>query len=113
MRGILPESVRTRSDKAEMSELIRNQIDALNLDVFWKKRYIVELHIIHNDALETLLKLYQHSDGKLGTTKLWQWINLKYWYRINFKNEEEAFRNVPQSSFEPHPAVQDSMERIL
>lgn len=90
MKGILPEHIRTRLDKAEMSELIRDQIDAIDIDAFWTKCHIVELGIIQNDALLTLIKQYQYS--KTGSTKLWQLLNLEYWYRVNFIDK---FTHIP------------------
>lgn len=85
MKGILPEKVRSRNDKAEFSEAIRDQIDAIDLEEFWLKKNIVDLGIISEEELFKAIELYKNSDpNDLRVTALWRLINLEYWYRYNF-----------------------------
>lgn len=85
MKGILPEIVRKRNDKAEFSEAIRDQIDAIDLEEFWTKKYIVDLGIVSKEEISKAIRAYKESSiDDLRVTGLWRLINLEYWYRYNF-----------------------------
>ena len=86
MRGILPEKVRTRKDKAGLiapadkwfRTINKNQIlDMLNDDI------LADIFDI-----EKLKEVYQrHLDGENHQMFLWQLINFYIWYKKNFKRD--------------------------
>lgn len=86
MQDILPEKIRTRQDKAEMSELLRDQINTIDLDDFWQEHYIVDLGIVTHDKVTHAIKIYRSNSSGKGSSQLWRLINLEYWYRVNFKS---------------------------
>ena len=84
MKDILPEKIRTRQDKAEMSELLRDQINAIDLNEFWKVHHIIDLGIVKQNDLTEAINTYKSNTSGRGSSRLWKLINLEYWYRINF-----------------------------
>ena len=87
MRGILPEKVRLRNDKAEFSNSVRREIDAVNLDTLLRKPYIVALGLIEQEKIDSLRKAYREGTLK-NILSFWQIINLEYWYRHTFVGEK-------------------------
>ena len=87
MKDLLSEEVYSRNDKAEFSEIVYNQIQAIDLDVFWKNKYISTLGIVsENEIEETIIKFKNLTSNNDYTiiTPLWRLINLEKWYRVNF-----------------------------
>ncbi len=86
MRGILPKSVRERPDKAEFSDVIKQQIDAMDPDIFWKDVHIIRLGIITQQMFEEIRTAYQSSPED-HQRSYWKLINLEQWYRFNYDPE--------------------------
>ena len=86
MKGILPEKIRNRKDKAEFSEVIFQQIAAIDLDKLFKDPYIVQLGIISKEKIDMYLGQYKNHTLKYVLI-LWSIINVEYWYRYNFQPE--------------------------
>lgn len=81
MRGILPEIVRTRDDKAEFSPIFKEQFRDIDIDEVFKNSHIVKLGIIAQDELNGYINSYK-SRGDLPL-ELDIALNLEYWYRFN------------------------------
>lgn len=86
MDGILPDKIRDRKDKAEFSEVIIQQIDAIDLDSLLKDPYIVKLGLIEQSLIDTYRKEYEEKTSRY-IIFLWTIINVEYWYRYNFEKE--------------------------
>lgn len=82
MKGILLEKVRQRTDKAEFSEIIMRQIDAIDLDELLDDPCIVKLKLISREKIDRYIKSYKKRSKKY-TIALWSAINVEYWYRYN------------------------------
>lgn len=83
MEGILPEEIRQRESKAEFTEVLRQQIDAVNLDDILNNAYISKLGIVEQERLDKYKDDYL--SGKMKkVVYFWQLINLEYWYKYNF-----------------------------
>jgi len=82
MKGILPEKVRNRNDKAEFSEVLMRQIDALDLEKFLADPCIVRLGLIERETLDRYITSYKYRSKKY-TVPLWSAINVEYWYHYN------------------------------
>jgi len=83
MDGILPDKIRDRTDKAEFSELLIQQIDAIDLNELLNAPYIVKLGVIEQSLIDKYRKEYEDKTGNI--TYLWIIINVEYWYRYNFE----------------------------
>lgn len=86
MDGILPDKIRERKDKAEFSEVIIQQIDAIDLDTLLKDPYIVKLGLIEQSLIDKYRKEYEEKTSRY-IVFLWTIINMEYWYRYNFEKE--------------------------
>ncbi|UPT77275.1 asparagine synthase-related protein [Sulfurovum sp. XGS-02] len=84
MDGILPDKIRDRKDKAEFSELIMQQIDAIDLGALLEEPYIVKLGLIEQSLIDQYRKEYEDKTIKYIVI-LWTIINMEYWYRYNFE----------------------------
>ena len=82
MEGILPEKIRQRRDKAEFSEVLMRQIDALDLDELLGDPCIVRLGLIEKKRLEHYRESYRKRE-KRYTVPFWAAINVEYWYRYH------------------------------
>ena len=82
MKGILPEKVRDRGDKAEFSEVLMRQIDAVDLDELLGDPCIVKLGLIEKETLDRYRESYQKRSKK-DTVPFWSAINVEYWYHYN------------------------------
>ncbi len=86
MNGVLPEKIRSRTDKAEFTEVLRQQIDAIDLDILFQDAKLVKLGLIEHKKLDKYKEEY--ISGKMKhVVYFWQLINLEYWYRFNFQDE--------------------------
>jgi len=85
MKGILPEKIRRRTDKARFSDVIRQQINAIDLDLLLDDAYIAKMGIIEQSRINEMKSRYQ-DDNQKNIVYFWQIINLEYWYRYNFIN---------------------------
>lgn len=85
MEGVLPEKIRQRTDKAEFSEVLRQQIDAIDLDDLFHDANLARLGLVDQEKLDRYKEDY--ISGKMkSVVYFWQLINLEYWYRFNFVN---------------------------
>ncbi len=84
MNGILPDKIRDRKDKAEFSELLTQQIDAIDLGTLLDDPYIVKLGLIEQSLIDQYRKEYEDKTIKYIVI-LWTIINMEYWYRYNFE----------------------------
>ena len=83
MKGVLPEEIRLRTDKATFNEILRQQIDAIDLDSLLKDAYIARMGIIDQKRIDQMKDRYQK--GNLNhIIYLWHLLNLEYWYRFHF-----------------------------
>jgi asparagine synthase (glutamine-hydrolysing) len=82
VEGILPEKIRLRKDKAEFSEVLSQQIAAIDLDALLKDPHIVRLGLLEQHDVEQCLREYENGN-KLFVGRLWAMINVEYWYRHN------------------------------
>ena len=82
MEGILPEKIRLRRDKAEFSEVLSQQIEAIDLDMLLNEPHIAKLGLLKQSDIEECMEGYKN--GKpLYVSRLWSIINVEYWYRYN------------------------------
>jgi len=89
MKGILPEKIRNRTDKASFSDVLRQQIDAIDLNELLNDTYLAKLEVVEQAEINQLKKEYL--EGEMYSVRnLWQIINMEYWYRFNFINQEET-----------------------
>jgi len=87
MKDLLPKDIYTRDDKAEFSEVVYDQIQAINLDEFWQNKYITKFGIVTEGEIEHIVRDFMELTTKRDhtiITPLWRLINLEKWYRINF-----------------------------
>ena len=85
MKGILPEKIRLRTDKAVFNDVLRQQINAVDLDSLLDDAYIAQMDIIEQSRINEIKNRYQDGNQK-NIIYFWQIINLEYWYRYNFIN---------------------------
>lgn len=76
MDGILPDKIRDRKDKAEFSEVITQQIDAIDLDSLLNDPYIVKLGLIEQSLIDKHRKEYEEKTGRY-IIFLWTIINVE------------------------------------
>jgi len=89
MEGILPEKIRLRRDKAEFSEVLSQQIEAIDLDILLNEPHIVKLGLLKQSDIEECKEGYKN--GKpLYVSRLWSIINVEYWYRYNQFEADET-----------------------
>ena len=86
MNGILPNKIRDRKDKAEFSEMIIQQIDAIDLSSLLDNPYIVKLGLIEQSLIDKYRKEYEDKIIKYIVI-FWAIINIEYWYRYNFNEK--------------------------
>jgi len=86
MDGILPDKIRDRKDKAEFSEVITQQIDAIDFSTLLDDPYIVKLGLIEQSLIDKHRKEYENKTVKY-IVFLWTIINVEYWYRYNFEED--------------------------
>ncbi len=89
METVLPEKIRQRQDKAEFTPVLKQQIDAIDLDELLSDAYLAKLGLIEQIEVDQLKEDY--ISGKMKTVVyFWKIINMEYWYRYNFvMNQEE------------------------
>ena len=82
MRNILPEEIRCRKDKAEFSEILKQQIEAIDIDKLLENPNIVALEIVTKEDISYCIDRYRRGERKF-VSYLWVLINVEYWYVIN------------------------------
>jgi asparagine synthase (glutamine-hydrolysing) len=88
MEGILPDKINQRKDKAEFSEIITQQIEAIDIDALFDDPFIIKLELISKAQVDQCIEMYR--SGKLKYVSfLWTIINVEYWYRYNRFEEQE------------------------
>lgn len=92
LKDILPEKIRQRKDKTEFSAVIRQQIDAIDLDELLKDTHLAKLGLIEQSQVDKLKDDYR--SGKMKTiVYFWKIINMEYWYRYNFVDQKETVKH--------------------
>ena len=91
MQGILPEKIRTRRDKAEFSEILTQQIDAIDLDALFEDAHLVRLGIVSRSDIAQCLEKYRSGNLRY-ISYLWTLVNVEYWYGYNTFDESEVRR---------------------
>jgi len=86
MKGILPEKIRNRKDKAEFSEIIRQQIAAIDVDELLNNPNIVRLGIIGQEDVELCRQRYEEGYPHY-VSYFWVMLNVEYWYIHNHFEE--------------------------
>ncbi len=91
MKGILPESVRVRRDKAAFNDLMDQHLKAVAEGFCWEEAHIVRLGILTQRTLNYLHAAYRQGvSGKKDYAHTWQYwrlINLEQWYRFNYDSD--------------------------
>jgi asparagine synthase (glutamine-hydrolysing) len=82
MKNVLPEEIKCRKDKAEFSEVLKQQIEAIDIDRLLKQPNIVKLGIITKEDISYRVERYRSGEQKF-VSYLWMLINVEYWYVIN------------------------------
>ncbi len=85
MKGILPEEIRQRDDKAQFTDVLKQQIDALDIRALFENAYLAKLGIMEQKSLDQYVQRYKSGEMR-SVVYFWQLINLEYWYRYNFVN---------------------------
>jgi hypothetical protein len=84
MKDLLPEEVLNRRDKAELSILILQQIEALNRDALWRDPAIVKMGIVDRKIIEYYEAKFQNRKLRgYDLQRYWRIINLEYWYQYS------------------------------
>jgi len=95
MQGVLPKKINRRRDKAEFSEVIDQQINAVDLDALFEDPCLVTLGLLTHADIEQCREAYRSK--KPGyVSYLWTMINVEYWYRSNRFEEEKREGEKPQ-----------------
>ncbi|WP_345985235.1 asparagine synthase-related protein [Sulfurimonas sp. HSL-1656] len=85
MKGILPDKIRTRQDKAEFSSVLQQQIDAIDLPPLLDDPLIVRTGWIDKEKIDVLYGKYSNRRiSPAETVTFWRYINVEYWYRRTF-----------------------------
>ncbi len=79
MDGVLPEKVRSRSDKAEFLEVLIQQLEAMDMQQLLKNSYLAELSVFPQRGIDRLIKDFKNGNYK-KIVFLWRVVNLEYWY---------------------------------
>jgi len=77
MENILPEKINSRTDKAEFSEILEQQIDALDLSALLNNAYIVKLGLIDQAGIYKIRNEYEAQSIK-KPFHIWGLINMEY-----------------------------------
>ncbi len=88
MKGVLPEKVRLREDKAEFSKVILDQLHAIDIDQLIKDSEAVKRGYISRNDLEKLKSSYHEEKNLLI---FWRIVNFEYWYKKTFINNKSCF----------------------
>lgn len=88
MKGVLPEKVRLREDKAEFSKVILDQLHAIDIDQLIKDSEAVRRGYISRNDLEKIRSSYHEEKNLLI---FWQIVNFEYWYKKTFINNKSYF----------------------
>jgi asparagine synthase (glutamine-hydrolysing) len=80
MKEILPDMIRFRHDKAEFSEVLRQQLEALDLKALFSRSKLLQYNLITLSEIEKLLNAY-HSKNDEQIVHLWQVANVEFWFQ--------------------------------
>jgi len=86
MKGILPEMINNRKDKAEFSDILEQHIEAVDVDALLKDAYLLKLGIVSQEYIDAVRAKYAKEKSKKPVHP-WMLINMEYWYRFNFEKE--------------------------
>ena len=91
MKGVLPESIRTRRDKAAFNDMSDQHLKAAAEGFDWRDAHVVRLGILKQETLDRLQSEYEK--GVLGKkdyahiSLYWRLINLEQWYRFHYDKD--------------------------
>ena len=80
MKDILPEKIRSRRDKAEFSEILTQQLNAVDIRGIMANSSLVSLGLIRKERIDVLIDSFENNDNT-ELLFLWKIVNLEYWYR--------------------------------
>lgn len=82
MKGVLPEKIRLRQDKAEFSEILCQQIAAIDVEALLCEANIVKLGLIRQEDVDLCKKRYEAGETRY-VSYFWVMLNMEYWYQHN------------------------------
>lgn len=80
MDKILPDKVRLREDKAEFSEVLREQLEAIDIKELFLDSKLIKADIINRNKIENLLDAFNRLDNEV-VVELWTIVNVEFWYQ--------------------------------
>jgi len=86
MKGVLPEIINNRKDKAAFSNILEQHIEAVDMDALLKDAYLLKLGIVSQEYIDAVRGKYANEKFKKPVHP-WMLINMEYWYRFNFEKE--------------------------
>jgi asparagine synthase (glutamine-hydrolysing) len=88
MKDILPEKIRSRIDKAEFSEVLTQQLNAIDIRKIMQESNLVSLELIEQTKIDKLIVAFDNNNYN-ELMFLWMVVNLEYWYQQHhFSNSE-------------------------
>jgi uncharacterized membrane-anchored protein YjiN (DUF445 family) len=102
MKELLPEKLLKRTTKAEFSENIKLQINAINRDKLWENATIVSMDFFTKDELYQFEKKYIDNTITMQERQMyWRMINIEYWYALN--------PHLDKSQYPPNPYIVNNL----
>jgi asparagine synthase (glutamine-hydrolysing) len=102
MKELLPEKLLKRTTKAEFSENIKLQINAINRDKLWENSTIVSMGFFTKDELCQFEKKYIDNTITMQERQMyWRMINIEYWYALN--------PHLDKSQYPPNPYIVNNL----
>lgn len=80
MDDILPDKIRSRSDKADFYEVLLQQLEAIDFKTVLENANLISLGLIEKKEIEKLIKQFDDGDYK-ELLHLWTVVNIEYWYQ--------------------------------
>jgi asparagine synthase (glutamine-hydrolysing) len=102
MKGVLPDSIIERRDKAEFSIIVRQQIDAIDADKLWAEPAIEKMGLMKRETILAHADAYKTGQIKpQDFNRYWRMINVEYWYALN--------PYLDKSQYPPNPYIVDDL----
>ncbi len=84
MEGIVPDQILNRTDKAEFSDILLKQIEAVDRKHLWQNASIVALDLIDTETITWHEDLFAKKQLRgYDLQRYWRIINLEHWYNLN------------------------------
>ena len=82
LKDIYPHMIYNRQDKAEFSEALHAQMDAIDMEKVWKDSLLLKNDLINKNNLYELLNQYQNKTIKpQNVGSFWRWTTLELWLK--------------------------------